>query len=281
MKASEEVTLLQQNFRTLLQAMSRPERVCRLDPSVRRALQKATGREDRRKAATYFKKSHEQLRHLAAHLQSVREEERTNIAREIHDELGQSLIALKMDLSQIKTKLSNAPGNEEIAEQLKAALGLVSSTIGTVKQICINLRPPLLDHLGIGAAIRWQAEEFQRRSGVECTVAVAYDGFTFDIDIAAALFRIFQEALTNVFKHSRATKVEVSLKEEGDRIVLEIRDNGVGITERQMSKRHSFGLLGMRERLYPLGGTISINGKEQRGTTLNVIIPLPGTTTKK
>lgn len=251
-------------------------RIARLIPSVCRALQEATERAERRKAVADLKESHEHLRLLAAHLHSVREDERTNIAREIHDELGQSLTALKMDLARISAKLSNTPGNEMAAGQLNAAIGLVSSTIGSVKQICTNLRPPLLDHLGIGAAIEWQAEEFQKRSGIECEVAVASDVFTIDIDIATALFRIFQEALTNVLKHSRATKVEASLKEEEDRIVLRIHDNGVGITEKQMSKRHSFGLLGMRERLYAFGGTISINGKEQRGTTLTIVIPTAG-----
>jgi signal transduction histidine kinase len=256
-------------------------RLSRLIPSVRRALQEATERAERREAVADLKKSHEQLRRLAAHLQSVREDERTNIAREIHDELGQSLTALKMDLSRITSKLSNIPGNESTAIQLNAAVGLVSSTIGTVKQICTNLRPPLLDHLGIGAAIEWQAEEFQKRSGVECEVAVASAVFTVDMDVATALFRIFQEALTNVLKHSQATKVEASLKEEEGKIVLEIHDNGVGIAEDQMSKRQSFGLLGMSERLYPLGGTISINGKKQGGTTLTVIIPVTSTTTRK
>ncbi len=256
-------------------------RLSRLIPSVCRALQEATDRAERRTAVADLKKSHEQLRQLAAHLQSVREEERKNIAREIHDELGQSLTALKMDLSRITAKLSNHPGNDSTVGQLNAAVGLVSSTIGTVKQICTNLRPPLLDHLGVGAAIEWQAEEFQRRSGVTCEVAVASDVFTIDMDIATALFRIFQEALTNVLKHSQATRVEANLKEEAGKIVLQIHDNGVGIAEEQMSKRKSFGLLGMRERLYPLDGTISITGKKQGGTTLTVIIPISGATTGK
>lgn len=254
-------------------------RLSRLIPSVCRALQEAMDRAERRKAVADLKKSHEQLRQLAAHLQSVREEERKNIAREIHDELGQSLTALKIDLSRITAKLLNNPGNESTAGQLNAAVVLVSSTIGTVKQICTNLRPPLLDHLGIGAAIEWQAEEFQRRSGVRCEVAVASDVFTIDMDIATALFRIFQEALTNVLKHSQATRVEASLTEEAGKIALQIHDNGVGIAEEQMSKRKSFGLLGMRERLYPLGGTISISGKKQGGTTLTIIIPTSGVTT--
>ena len=237
--------------------------------------------DESRKAASDLNESHEQLRHLAAHLQAVKEEERTNIALEIHDELGQTLTALKMDLSRIAGKLVKTGENEAIGKQLNAAIDRVSSTIGTVQQICTNLRPTLLDHLGIEAAIEWQAEDFQKSSGVECTVAVADDIFSVDINIANALFRVFQEALTNVLKHSHATKVEATLKENDGKIALEIHDNGVGITEEQMSKRHSFGLLGMRERLYPLGGTISIKGEAQRGTTLTVIIPLPSTAIKK
>lgn len=256
-------------------------RISRLVPSVLRALQEKTERAGRRKAVKDLKKSHDQLRRLAAHLQSVREEERTNIAREIHDELGQGLTGLKMVLSRIRTRLSDTHGNEEIVEQMTEAIALVSSTVGTVKQLCTNLRPALLDQLGIGAAIEWQCEEFQKRSGVECRVAVPPEVLIVDIDIVTALFRIFQEALTNVLKHSQATRVEVSLKDEGSRIVLEIRDNGVGITGEQMSKRNSFGLLGMRERLYPLGGTISIRGGEQGGTTLTAIIPVTGITAEE
>ena len=237
--------------------------------------------DESRKAASDLNESHEQLRSLAAHLQTVKEEERTRIALEIHDELGQTLTALKMDLSRIAAKLAKTDEKEAITQQLNASIDRVSSTIGTVKQICTDLRPTLLDHLGIEAAIEWQAEDFQKRSGVECTVAVADDVLKVDMDIANALFRVFQEALTNVLKHSHATKVEATLKENNGKIILEIRDNGVGITREQMSKRHSFGLLGMRERLYPLGGTISIKGEAQRGTTLTVIIPLPSTTAKK
>ncbi len=248
-------------------------------PPACRALKDATERAGQGKAVTNLKKSHDQLRHLAAHLQSVREDEKKHIVREIHDDLGQSLTALKMNLSGIAAKLSISPRNKAIAEELNAAIGLVSSTIGTVKQICTELRPPLLDHLGIGAAIEWQCEEFQKRSGVECQIAVPSDIFTVDMDIAIALFRVFQEALTNVLKHSQATKVEASLKENNGKIVLKIHDNGVGITEKQMSKRHSFGILGMSERLYSLGGTISINGQEQSGTIVTVIIPVSGAST--
>ncbi len=258
-------------------------RISRLIPSVQRAIKESTERaerlkaiEERLKAVTDLNKSHEQLRQLAAHLQTVREEERANIARDMHDELGQGLTGLKMLLLRIKAKISDTRGNEAIAEQLNEAIGLVSSTSGTVKRLCTDLRPPLLDHVGIGAALEWQCEEFRKRSGVACEVAVESEIFAINIDIATALFRVFQEALTNVLKHSQATKVEASLTVEDGKIVLELHDNGVGITAEQMSKSNSFGLLGMRERLYHLDGTLSIHGEEQRGTTLTAIIPLTG-----
>ena len=230
--------------------------------------------DDSLKATIALKESHEQLRRLAAHLQSVREEERTRIALEIHDELGQHLTALKMELSLIAANPSTTSGNKVLNEQWKTAIGHVSSTIGTVNKICTNLRPTLLDHLGLEAAIEWQAEDFQKKSGVECTVDLASGVLIDDMDIATALFRVFQEALANVLKHSQATKVKARLKEENSAIVFEIHDNGVGVTKKQISKRYSFGLLGMRERLHPFGGTIAIDGKGQKGTTLTVIIPV-------
>lgn len=242
--------------------------------AVRRASRAAPERSNEAANPT---ESHAQIRHLAGQLRSIREDERTKIAREIHDELGQNLIALKIDLSRISERISKTTVNDGIVEQLNATIGLVSSTIGTLKQICTNLRPLLLDPISIGPAIEMQAREFQKRSGVECEVAVASDFVTTDMDIATTLFRIFQEALTNVLKHSKATKVEASLRKESDNIVLEIHDNGVGITEKQVSKLHSFGLLGMRERLYPFGGKILINGNQQTGTTLAVSIPLHDT----
>ncbi|MGO9951258.1 MAG: ATP-binding protein [Dissulfurispiraceae bacterium] len=236
--------------------------------------------EDRQKATIALKESHEQLRHLAAHLQTVREEERKRTALEIHDELGQNLTALKMELSRIDAKLANTLGNKAIAEQLHTAISHVSATIGTVNQICTNLRPTLLDHVGIEAAIEWQAEEFQKESGVECAVDFDSGMLTVDKDIANALFRVFQEALANVLKHSQATKVEASLKKKDGKLVLEIHDNGVGVTKKQTSKRHSFGLLGMRELLHFLGGTLSVEGKGQNGTTVTVIIPASGSRAK-
>jgi signal transduction histidine kinase len=250
----------------------------RLVPSVQRALREATERSERAKAVRELEKSHNQLRNLAVHLQCVREEERANIAREMHDELGQMLTALKMDIAWLQQKYSD---HTEILVKSNSMLTIVNETIRSVKRIYTELRPSLLDHLGLGAAMEWQAEEFQRRSKIECTVSLEPGDITVDIDLAIVFFRIFQEALTNVVKHANATKVEASLKREYNRIVLEIHDNGVGISGDDILKINSFGFLEMRERLYPLGGTISFEGKKNMGTTLTVIIPGQHVTSEK
>ena len=245
------------------------DRISRLVPSVRRALREESEKLERRKAVEELRTSHEQLRHLAAHLQSVREDERASVAREIHDELGQVLTALKMDLSMVVDKIND----EESARQLKEDLALIDRTVQTVKRICTELRPALLDHLGLGAAIEWQAREFQNRSGIKCTVSSEPADFDVDMNLSAALFRIFQEALTNVIRHSGATKVETMLSEEDDRYVLFIRDNGIGITKEQLGKANSFGILGMRERAYAWKGEVFIEGRVNKGTTIKVVIP--------
>ncbi len=245
------------------------DRISRLVPSVRRALREESEKLERRKAVEELRRSHQQLRHLAAHLQSVREEERAGVAREIHDELGQALTALKMDLSMVIERLSDP----DAVSQLKEDMALIDATVQTVKRICTELRPALLDHLGLGAAIEWQAGEFQKRSGIECNVSSVPDDFIVDIDLSTALFRIFQEALTNVLRHSKATRVEALLSENGGGFALVISDNGIGITKEQLSKANSFGLLGMRERVYAWKGDVHIEGSPDKGTTIRVMIP--------
>jgi signal transduction histidine kinase len=245
------------------------DRISRLGPSVRRALKEASERVVRKNAVEELRMSHEQLRQLAAHLQSVREEERARVAREIHDELGQALTALKMDLSWVVENVQD----EAVVRQLKDDIALVDITVQAVKRLCTELRPALLDHLGLGAAIEWQAKEFQKRSGIVCKVSVNPDEIAVDISLAAALFRIFQEALTNVLRHAEATKVAVELSANDDHIMLVVTDNGIGITREQMSKANSFGLLGMRERVYGWQGEVRIEGNHNRGTAITVIIP--------
>jgi signal transduction histidine kinase len=246
----------------------------RLGPSVKRALKESCERLERRRAVEDLKKSHEQMRSLAAHLQTVREEERLKIAREIHDELGQILTALKLDLNYIQGKLSG--DQQALHDKMQSNLDLVDDSIRSVKRICNDLRPGLLDHLGIEAAIEWQAEEFHRRTGINCTVSLPSDSVDINIDQATDLFRIFQEALTNVIKHARATSVTANLYENDESIIFEIADNGVGLSEENLYKSKSFGLLGMRERVHMWNGDLRISNGRNGGTTITIVIPRDG-----
>jgi len=226
-----------------------------------------------KQAEEKLKESEEQLRNLAAHLQSAREEERTNVAREIHDELGQALTALKMDLSWLKNRLGE--DQKTLLRKAKSMEKLIDSTIHSVKRISTELRPGLLDDLGLSAAIEWQAEEFQNRTGIECKVVVNPEDIVLDQDRSTAIFRIFQEALTNVARHAEATKVDVRLRCEEDRLELVVRDNGKGIAEEKISNPKSFGLVGIRERAASIGGDVEIRGSQNRGTAVTATIPLP------
>jgi two-component system sensor histidine kinase UhpB len=227
---------------------------------------------ERKRAEEQLRRSEEQLRNLADHLQSVREEERTTIAREIHDDLGQTLTALKMDISWLGKKLPK--DQETLLEKTKAMTKLMDMTIKTVKRISAELRPGLLDDLGLAAAIEWQTEEFQNRTGIKCKLTIDPEDITLDEKRSTAIFRIFQETLTNIARHAKATRVTASLKEEDDKLELRVRDNGKGITKKQISDPKSFGLIGMRERVHPWGGEVKIEGVPGEGTTVTVRIPV-------
>jgi signal transduction histidine kinase len=219
-----------------------------------------------------LRSSEENLRALAAHLQSVREEERTHIARDIHDELGQALTGLKLDLNT----LSREVGHEDIAatrERARALSGSIDRLIQTVRRIASGLRPEVLDEIGLSAAIEWQAREFQRRTGIRCHVAL-HGGFSDpDKERSTALFRIFQELLTNVARHANATRVNVSLTDE-PQLALVVEDNGRGIRDEEFGNARSLGFLGMKERVQPFGGSIEVKGLEGKGTKVSVAIPL-------
>jgi PAS domain S-box-containing protein len=222
------------------------------------------------KAEEALKSSHAQLRRLSAHLQSITEEERTRIAREVHDELGQVLTALNMDMVWLATRI---PSEEKLlADKTSSMLKLIDSAIQSVKRICTELRPTLLDHLGISAAIEWQAEEFRKRSGIECDLHLYAKSV--DRNIGTVLFRVLQEALTNIARHSKATRVRVMLTKERDAVIMKITDNGIGINKEQIYKSRSFGLLGMRERAHGLGGRLTIRGFRSGGTSICVRLPI-------
>jgi PAS domain S-box-containing protein len=226
---------------------------------------------ERMRADEELQSSREQLRNLTIYLESVREQERTNIAREIHDELAQALTALKMDLSWLYNKLQR--DQIPLIEKTRSMSGLIDDTIRTVKRISAELRPGVLDDLGLVAAIEWQAEEFQNRTGINCCVNVDPEDLTLDQDRSTAIFRIFQETLTNIARHARATKVTVDLMNKTASLKLRVIDNGVGISEGQILDSKSFGLIGMRERVHLWGGRVIIKGNRGRGTTVEVDLP--------
>lgn len=214
-----------------------------------------------------------QLRHLATHLQSVREEERAAIAREIHDDLGQMLTAMRFNLKWIEQALE--PGAETMRERVANALELLTQTIQVVRRISTSLHPSILDDFGLSAALEWQITEFQKHSGIRCQIKALPQSLTLERDRALALFRICQETLTNVARHAAATEISLSLQEEQENVWLRIHDNGRGIIVDDLAKRRSLGLIGMRERALSLGGEFSVQGTPGQGTTVTVRIPIP------
>jgi PAS domain S-box-containing protein len=223
---------------------------------------------ERKRAEEEIQRSRDKLRALAARLQHVREEERTKLAREIHDELGSALTAIKIHLSSV---VHHLPPDKK--QEYEPILEKVDETVQSVRRIATELRPAVLDALGLVAAIEWAAEEFEARTGTKCRLELPPDDVVIDPERATAIFRIFQETLTNVARHAGATQVNVRLIQQNRGLVLEVHDNGKGITEQQLSASSSLGILGMRERALLLGGELSIKGEPGEGTTVTVRIP--------
>jgi signal transduction histidine kinase len=232
---------------------------------------------ERKRAESELRASREQLRALSRRVQSAREEEGARIAREIHDVLGASLTGLKWDLEAISKSLSKT-GNGEPFETVRNRIPLMSkqidSTIDVVRRISSELRPSVLDDLGLAAAIEWQSQQFQQRTGIVCQCESTFDPQDLSRERATAVFRIFQEVLTNVLRHSQATLVVVEMSANDDVFSLRVDDNGRGITEAEVNNRASLGLLGMRERARLIGGEVSVTGRNGKGTTVIVRLPL-------
>src|SRR5262245_28132540 len=248
-------------------------RLSRLVPAVNRALIESRQRAGRRRAEERLRQSHEQLRTLSIHLQHVREEERIRIAREVHDELGQALTGLKLQLIWLTSRL---PGNlKSLRDKANAMTGQIDQTIESVRRIATELRPGVLDNAGLLAAIEWQANQFESQTGIRCTVKADLKETVWDQDLNTAFFRIFQEALTNVVRHAEASEVEVKLTEMSGYLVLQVRDNGRGVSEAEVQNTKSIGLIGMRERAILLGGELRVRGEPGKGTTVSVRIPKP------
>lgn len=225
---------------------------------------------ERKLAEQEQQRSFEQLRALAARLQSVREEERTRVAREIHDELGQALTAIKLELASL---IGDLPTDQQQSTRTHSVFKLVDETIHTVRRISSELRPGMLDDLGLVAAIEWASEEFEARTGTKCRLDLPEDDIATDQERATALFRIFQETLTNVARHANATTINVRLTKENGDLLLEVQDNGKGVSGQDLSAGKSMGIVGMRERALLLGGELIITGARGEGTTVRVRIP--------
>ena len=235
---------------------------------------KTIGRDitEQKRVEEELRRSQEELRNLSAHIESTREEERGHIAREIHDELGGKLSKLKLDISWLQSRLPE--DKSSLVEKTGKMSDLVDATIDSIQRISSELRPGVLDYLGLSAAIHWQTGEFRDRAGIECIISIVPEDVVLDQDLSIAIFRIFQETLRNVVRHAGASRVEIDLLETEGAITLQVKDNGKGITEGQISDPASFGLMGIRERARFLGGSVRINGIPGRGTSVTVNIPV-------
>jgi two-component system sensor histidine kinase UhpB len=233
--------------------------------------------EDQRQAEEAYKTSHEQLRSLAARLNSAREEEGTRISRELHDELGGVLTSLKWDLDNLKKIYTRAESRRESAPwqaKIENMNESIDAAIQAVRRISSELRPGVLDNLGLTEAIEWQARQFEVRSSIHCRISSSIRKVELPQEHSTAVFRIFKEALTNILRHARATDVDIRLETQNGEFVMTVQDNGVGITEDQQTGSGSLGLLGMRERASLIGGVLEITGLPGKGTLLQLRVPL-------
>jgi signal transduction histidine kinase len=212
-----------------------------------------------------------EIREHSKWLNAFREEERSRIARQVHDEIGQMLTVLRMDVAWLENRLEP---REEITGKLQTMIQNLDTTLDTVQRITTELRPAILDHLGLEAAVEWYVEELEKRTGISCRLSLSLGGTTLDAERSIVLFRILQEALTNVVRHAEASEVEIRLAREGSRVILKVTDNGRGIAGDKITDARSLGLLGMRERARALGGDVVIRRAPGQGTTVEARIPL-------
>lgn len=229
---------------------------------------------ERKKSEEKMQQMNGELRRLSAHLQNIREEESARIAREIHDELGQQITGLKMDLAWLKRKITGKENILVIQEKLNSMSDLLDKAVQTIRKISSELRPSLLDDIGLIAALDWQSTEFQKRFGIPVHFTSDVEELNIDPAIATGLFRTYQESLTNVARHAAASKVTSSLELTEEKIILTIADDGKGFDTSQTQKRRSLGLLGMKERVAMIAGTLEIKSVIGKGTTVTISVPL-------
>lgn len=266
-------------------------RVRRHDGEIRLVVEEAVPRFDRDRQFTSFEgvcldaealapatasvTEADELRSLSGRLETAREEERARLARELHDELGQVLTSTKLDLMWLceQVRQPDARPSLSMVNKLQSLAGLVELAIVSVQRITTDLKPAVLDHLGLAAALEWEATKFQARTGIRCRVDAHLGQHALEPARAIALFRIAQESLTNVARHAHAGAVRLSLRRGRLGVVLDVQDNGRGITAAETRNPRSVGLLGMRERTHLLGGTFHVSGTPGRGTKISVSIP--------
>ena len=231
---------------------------------------------ERKLAEARLRTTLDEVRTLSGRLTKVQEEERTRIARELHDELGVGLTCLKIDLSRLHTMVSEGAGagaRKKAGDKIRSMVEQIDTTIASVQRLVTELRPAILDDLGLVAAVEWQCQDFQKRTGIPCICVTSADDIAMEPERATALFRICQEALTNTARHAQATAVTIKLELRSNSLQLVVADNGVGIPDAKLSNRQSLGLIGMKERVALFGGEITIQGHPGKGTTVTACLP--------
>lgn len=229
------------------------------------------------KATEEIQESREQLQALSLRQHSLREEERKRIALEIHDELGQALTGLKMEvhfLNQQVKGIDNQDKSADASQKIEDLLQLIDTTILTVRRIATELRPPILDDLGLMAALEWQIQEFQKRTGITCVLSANVENEKINGDFSTAVFRIFQETLTNIIRHAEANTISIIFKKINQKLILRVEDDGKGIETETLEINHSLGILGMRERARLVGGELEVFNGAENGTVVLLTVPL-------
>jgi len=240
----------------------------RSSPSRRRTSSSSVASKARRKIRGFqAPAANSRLRRLAARIESLHEEERKRVAREVNDELGQALSGLKMDLAWVTARIQK---NGHLLRRARAMSRLIDRAVETARRIATELRPGVLDQLGLLPAIEWQAQQFEALTGIRTVCSINDKGHVLGLTPSVAVFRIIQEVLTNVARHAKATRVEISVASSDRNLFIEVEDNGKGMK----AKRESLGILGIRERLHLLGGSIEFEGRPGRGTRVSMSVPL-------
>ena len=223
-------------------------------------------------AENQLKETYEDIRRLNTHLQTIREEERTAIAREIHDELGQRLTVLKMDAAWLLRKIAEEAKAER--EKLSGMIALIDDTVKIIRRISSDIRPGVLDDLGLIAALEWQSSEFERQTGIPCKFTSLLSEDRIEKNLASGIFRVYQETLTNVMRHAQGTPVDAVISQNGGDIVFIIKDNGKGFNPAEVKSKKTLGLVGMKERALMFGGELTVESQNGQGTTVILKIPL-------